>query len=96
MKKYEFAYNKYLTISDYQNLDKHNIWLSLIYSNQYNQSNRAYIKNEIKEIGFESDNEFYYDNMLNCLDDFHECKKLYQNYLSSSSGAVSDKLLSIS
>ncbi|MDC0506246.1 tetratricopeptide repeat protein, partial [Candidatus Gracilibacteria bacterium] len=38
----------------------------------------------------------YYTTMLDCVDDFHTCKKTYQDYLSTGTGSIGNKLLSIS
>lgn len=81
MKKYDFAYKKYLEISDYGPLDKHNIWLSLIYSYPYDDENKVFLRNELEQINLEPSQKLYYDIMLNCMDDFHECKKQYQEQI---------------
>gem|GEM_PF-3651351 len=77
MKRFSFAYKKYLEISDYSQLDKHSIWLALQYSNPYSAENTVFIKNELSQINLDPQASFYYTTMLDCVDDFHECKKTY-------------------
>jgi len=96
MKKFSFAYKKYLEISDYSQLDKHSIWLALQYSNPYSAENTVFIKNELSQINLDPQASFYYTTMLDCVDDFHECKKTYWSHLDSYTGSLSDKLDTLS
>ncbi len=96
MKKFDFAYKKYLEISDYSQLDLHKTWLALQYSHPDVIGNKTFIQNELKQLGIDVQDSFYYTTMLDCVEDFHGCKKQYGNYLDTHTGSLSSRLDSLS
>jgi len=96
MKRFNFAYKKYLEISDYAQLDSHRVWLALQYANPYNAENKIFIQKQLTQINLDEQDSFYYNTMLDCVDDFHACKKTYWDYLDSYTWSLSNELDTLS
>lgn len=79
MHKYTLAYKYYNSISgNLPDDSKEKKALSLIYQTNFTKSGSVdSILPEIKEIGLSEDEAFYYLTSLSCLNNFHECKKIF-------------------
>jgi hypothetical protein len=51
------------------------------------------IKKEIKTFSLEKEQEFYYLNSLECINDFHSCKLNYENYFKNTKYSAKNKNL---
>ncbi len=96
MKNYDQAYKYYSKIKDSNNIDKNKKTLSFLYSQKLENFNFtknsswtlnnnwnvfiSKLKKEIKSFNLEKDQEFYYKNSVECLNNFHNCKLNYENY----------------
>jgi len=82
LKNYQKAWDYYLRIKDTKTFNKEKLILSLLYSK--NLEEKIQIKelsDIIKELNISKEEKIYYINALNCLIDFHSCKKIYWDYV---------------
>ena len=82
LKKFNQAYKYYLIIKNSEKLDKQKAIESLIFSKakELGEENIKIIKNEIQNFNFNKEQNFYYTNSLECINDFSKCKLNFQNY----------------
>ena len=96
MKNFELAYKYYSRIENEEYIDKNYKTLSYIYSLNVNEKNLIRnsswsvtgtwvvfleeIKNTIGEFNLEKEQEFYYLNSIECINNFHNCKLNIENY----------------
>ena len=96
MNNFTSAYNYYKKLDDDEYLNKEQKTLSYIYSQNIDEYNFIKnsswalsnswtifintLKKEIKNFNLEKEQEFYYTNSLECIDDFHNCKLNFENY----------------
>ncbi len=76
MKKFDEAKNYYLSLLDDKNFDNNKYILSAIYSiDLTTKTNLNKIKDEISSNILDKEKVFFYTNSIYCLEDFHLCKK---------------------
>jgi len=82
LKKFKSAYNNYKELEPTErNIDK--IILSLIYAKDVSSpEKRSEIMWKLSEIDMDEQRDFYYNNALSCITDFHNCKVNYGNFFS--------------
>lgn len=96
MKKFTSAYNYYSKITKQNFINKEKMIQSLFYSKSLSsRSNLAYIKEELKNIKLSDEEIFYYENSLSCIEDFHLCKKTFNEYFENNDDIKDENLLSI-
>lgn len=81
MKKFQGAYNYYSKIADPSKNLQDRIMLSLMLTTKLDNNDSVLdTKKQLSDLWFSSQEEFYYQNSLMCIDDFHLCKKDFWNY----------------
>jgi len=96
MKNYNQAFKYYSKLENEKHTDKENKALSFLYSkkienfnfikNSSGSLNSSWsilidnIKQEIKKLNLEKEEEFYYSNTLDCIKSFHICKQNFEDY----------------
>jgi hypothetical protein len=96
MKKFEEAYSYYKKIKDYSEIDNNNIILTLFYSkNLRDIVDIKSIQKELKTFNLDKEEEFYYNNSLDCLNDFHICKKKFNIFFSENKNIKNQNLMRI-
>lgn len=76
MKKFEEAKNYYLKLLNVVWFDSNKYILSLIYSKDITKkTNSDLVKNDIKQNIKDTEKAFFYTNAIYCIEDFHTCKK---------------------
>ena len=89
LNKYNSAYSYYGKILEYSELNKNRAFLSYIYTKDINSvETRQKIIAEMSKFDFSEDEQFYYTNSLTCLEDFHTCKIMFQEYMEKESPEV--------
>ena len=80
--KYNSAYTYYSKIKDYSELNKNRAMLSYIYTKDVSElQDRQDILSEMYSFDFSEDEQFYYATSFECLDNFHECKIAFGEYI---------------
>ena len=85
MKKYNLAYKNYKKIKDYNNLNKDKAILALLYHKEISRKKFDYFYKEMESFNLWEQKLFYYKTVLTCIEDFHSCKKIFQDYIYLSS-----------
>lgn len=96
LKNYTQAYNAYAKIVDHSWVDLHKLWLSFIYSRSYSIENKKIFEELISWLPLSAQDSFYYTTVLECLEDFHICKKQFQeSFALSEQEITSPRLISL-
>lgn len=90
MKKFEDASNYYELLTKNDNFDISKYLLTLIYSKDLTKKeNIDFIKEKINKNIVDPEKIFFYTNTLYCLEDFHQCKKNFDNKLITENSSIS-------
>ncbi len=95
-KRYSVAYKRYRQLIEYSNFDVHKTWLALSYWVDNTPINKQFLWDELAKFGLEGQEKFYYENLVQCIDDFHLCKKNFGEYFATQTWVTHPWLLSIS
>lgn len=97
LKKFSKAHEYYnKALNSLNNEQKENLLLSIIYSSDLEKkTNIKEASTEIKNLDISKDEKVYYINSLSCTLNFHECKKIFQDYSKSNSWTTFTKFQTI-
>lgn len=83
MQKFEKAYLYYKKIKNYPSVDKQKIIISLLNYRPIISENLEYMYSELESLPLSTDEKYFYTTALQCVNDFHVCKKSFWEYISN-------------
>ncbi len=95
MNNFGKAYEYYKDLKEWT-ITKEHLILTLFYSKDLNKIlTEKLCKKEIKQLSLDEEEEMYYNNSIECLEDFHICKQNYQDYFKENKDLKNKNLISI-
>lgn len=97
LNRYNQAFEYYKkSEGDLNEKQKEEMLLSIIYTLDIeNKTNFKDVSSQIKDLKISKDEKVYYINSMACVLNFHECKKLFWDYLEENQNVTFDKLKNI-
>ncbi len=95
MNNFEKAYEYYKNLKE-GTIPKQHLILTLFYSKDLNKIvDRKTLQKELKQMNLNEEEQIYYINSIECLEDFHICKQNFQDYFKENEKLKDKNLISI-